>query len=81
MENEMKKKFFSIAKSHNVEITDYKSERSDMGVQMFKMRLKFTNGVDMWHYDGYHVGEGQGREKVIAVFEECLLDAVKQPCT
>ena len=70
----MKRKFLSIAKQNNIELLNYKSERSDMGVQMFDMTLKFQDGKTKRHSDGYYVGEKDGREKVLKYFTETLLD-------
>lgn len=72
----MKKKFFSIAKKHGVEILEYQSKRSDMGVQMFKMKLKNENGTISFHDDGYYVGESNGREKLLKYFDEHLKQSV-----
>ena len=71
----MKKNFFSISKQNNIEVIDYKSERSDMGTQMFTMTLKFQNGKTKQHTDSYFVGEKDGREKVLKYFQETILDA------
>jgi hypothetical protein len=69
----MKKKFFSIAKKHNVKILEYSSKRSDMGVQMFKMKIENENGTTWYHEDGYYVGESNGREKLLDYFDKYLL--------
>lgn len=68
----MKRKIYAIAKKHNVEILNYKSGRSDMGVQMFKITLKNQNGYVWIHDDGYYVGEKNGREKILEYFEQDL---------
>lgn len=69
----MKRKIYAIAKKYNVEILSYKSQRSDMGVQMFEMTLRNQNRYVWIHDDGYYVGEKNGREKIIEYFAENLI--------
>lgn len=72
----MKKKFLFIAKKYRVEILEYKSKRSDMGVQMFKIKLKNRNNTIWYHEDGYYVGQLDGRENLLEDFNKILQNLI-----
>lgn len=74
----MKKKFLQIAKLNGLEITDYKSYRSDMGCQVFDMVVKFPNGKLKTHTDSYWVGEDGSKEKVISYFQDTFIPCNKE---
>lgn len=60
----MKRILLKIAKRYGVKITEFKSYRSDMGCQVYDVRI---NGQPFT--DSYFVGEAGSREKVITYFE------------
>lgn len=68
----MKRKFFTIAKNNNCEITEYNSYRSDMGCQVFSMLITFPDGIKKVYNDSYFVGSGD-KDKVIDYFKNHFL--------
>ncbi len=69
----MKKKLFSIAKKYGCTILEFKSYRSDMGVQVFNMFIEFKNGKTKIHNDSYFVGSGdEEKQKLIDYFDSFL---------
>lgn len=64
----MKREIYKIAKTHNVDLSDYKSYRSDMGCQVLDVVINYNGEVEN-HSDSYFVGENGGKQKVLDYFE------------
>jgi len=63
----MKKILFKICNDFSFEIVQYKSHRSDMGVQYYDILVKYGNHQKMFT-DGYFVGENNVKAKLICSF-------------
>lgn len=66
----MKKKFYKIAKDLGLEISSYKTYRSDMGCQVYEVVVQYPNEEQLSFEDSYWVGSGeQAKNDLLAMFK------------
>lgn len=65
----MKKLFIQIASKYGITIDGYRTYRSDMGSQVFDMKLMFNNDFENYS-DSYIIGDPNGKELLLQMFEK-----------
>lgn len=70
----MRRKVLGIIKKYSLTIISYKSERSDMGVQVFTIEYENVNGKYFCFTDGYFVGSDVNGDYILSEFIKHIIN-------